>query len=1023
MVLGLLVLLLSTASVAGAAPFAFVSYPSTGSGRVAVIDSDPNAVCPVAGQTPPCVVKTLVVGVSPVGVAVNPAGTFAYVANAGDNSVSVIRISNNPSDITVVRSILVGFGPWGVAVSPDNAKVYVGLSDGSVAVIDVNNSDHYTVIPVGGMPNGIVAAGSRVYVSDATNSQVVVIDGPTQSVIRKISVGAPPNSDPMGLVANPSWTRVYVTDIGFDMGCLIDVLEGSVIDTNPALVDDPRNNPVVQTLVIDPYPLNPCPTDNTGAAPSGIAMSPDGSRLYVANNAVNPDTHEALNKVTIITLSDGSRAYVGVGTTRGPSPFVSPSPSSIGIATDPTGRVYVANELAGTVSVFDPSVLDPSTNAPVVKTIDIGGQPLVFGAFTTAGPPQFMLTLTTAGGGSIAALPTSVTGKYEAGTEVILTATPDGDSQFASWSGACSGTVATCKVTMDAAKSVTATFTAQYALVLTPIGDGSIAAVPAPGPLAGKYPAGTEVTLTATPGGSSAFSSWSGACSGITVATCKVTMDAATSVTATFTAQYALVLTPIGDGSIAAVPDPGPLAGKYPAGTEVTLTATPGSSSAFTSWSGACSGTVATCKVTMDAAKSVTATFTAQYALALTTLGDGTIAAAPAPGPLAGKYPTGTEVTLTATPGSSSVFTSWSGACSGTVATCKVTMDAAKSVTATFTAQYALALTMVGDGSIAAVPAPGPLAGKYPAGTAVTLTATPGPSSVFTGWSGACSGTVATCTVPMSAPKNVTATFTAQYALVLTPIGDGSITAAPAPGPLAGKYPAGTAVTLTATPGPSSVFTGWSGACSGTVATCNVTIDAAKSVTATFAAQEFTLTLTTEGSGSIGVAPSPTAGKYAAGLKVNLQANPNAGSKFGNWSGDCSGAVDTCQVTMSTNKNVKASFVAVPPPPPPTTCDDKIKDLQQKVAASKSPWRYDHQLKQALKMYSAASVELARAKAKPGGESDRRFARALKDFNDGKAALCQGQYWRAHREFWSAYYIAREILKSHPGVAARGDRR
>ena len=181
--------------------------------------------------------------------------------------------------------------------------------------------------------------------------------------------------------------------------------------------------------------------------------------------------------------------------------------------------------------------------------------------------------------------------------------------------------------------------------------------------------------------------------------------------------------------------------------------------------------------------------------------------------------------------------------------------------------------------------------------------------------------------------------------------------------------------------------------------------------------------MTTEGSGSIGVAPSPTAGKYAAGLKVNLQANPNAGSKFGNWSGDCSGAVDTCQVTMSTNKNVKASFVAVPPPPPPTTCDDKIKDLQQKVAASKSPWRYDHQLKQALKMYSAASVELARAKAKPGGESDRRFARALKDFNDGKAALCQGQYWRAHRELWSAYYIAREILKSHPGVAARGDRR
>src|SRR5438093_11689922 len=107
---------------------------------------------------------------------------------------------------------------------------------------------------------------------------------------------------------------------------------------------------------------------------------------------------------------------------------------------------------------------------------------------------------------------------------------------------------------MDAAKSVTATFTAQYALALTMVGDGSIAAVPAPGPLAGKYPAGTEVTLTATPGGSSAFSSWSGACSG-TAATSKIGRAAARkSVTTTFTAQSALVLTPIADGSIAPLP-------------------------------------------------------------------------------------------------------------------------------------------------------------------------------------------------------------------------------------------------------------------------------------------------------------------------------------------------------------------------------------------------------------------------------------------------------------------------------------
>jgi hypothetical protein len=47
-------------------------------------------------------------------------------------------------------------------------------------------------------------------------------------------------------------------------------------------------------------------------------------------------------------------------------------------------------------------------------------------------------------------------------------------------------------------------------------------------------------------------------------------------------------------------------------------------------------------------------------------------------------YTTGTVVTLTATPGGSSTFTGWSGACTGT-GVCQVTMNAATSATATFT--------------------------------------------------------------------------------------------------------------------------------------------------------------------------------------------------------------------------------------------------------------------------------------------------------------------------------------------------
>ena len=48
-------------------------------------------------------------------------------------------------------------------------------------------------------------------------------------------------------------------------------------------------------------------------------------------------------------------------------------------------------------------------------------------------------------------------------------------------------------------------------------------------------------------------------------------------------------------------------------------------------------------------------------------------------------YTSGTSVTLTAAPASGSLFSGWGGACAGTGG-CTVAMSAAKSVTATFTA-------------------------------------------------------------------------------------------------------------------------------------------------------------------------------------------------------------------------------------------------------------------------------------------------------------------------------------------------
>jgi YVTN family beta-propeller protein len=663
MLLSVLALTLIAASTAVAAPFAYVSNFS--SGTVSVIDAGSTASCTGTGQTPPppCVVATVPVGSFPGGVAVNPAGTLAYVANQDDGTVSVIRTSDN----TVVGGpIPVGVQPWGVAVSADNSLVYVGLGDGSVAVIDAAHSNNVSIIPsVGGLLNGIVVVGSRVYVSDATAGQVVVIQG--TSVIARIDVGSPPNSLPMGLVANLTGTRVYVVDLFLDPMTLNSVLEVSAIDTT--------SNPiaVAQAITIDPA---------TSATPGGIALSPDGSKLYV--------TSDAIDRLHVVTLANGSVVSVPVGN------------APMGVATDPDGRIYVGNAGAGTVTVFDPT-FNPVTMLPAPKTVRVGSTPFVFGAFTTVGPPpppppaQFVLSLTTVGSGTITANPLPASGTYSAGTVVTLTPVPAANFQFSGWSGACTGSGA-CVVTMDAAKSVTATFTLkQFVLTLTTVGSGTITANPLP--VGGTYGAGTVVTLTPVPAANFQFAGWSGACTG---SSCSVTMDAAKSVTATFTVkQFVLTLTTVGSGTITA--NPSPVGGTYGAGTVVALTAAPAAGSQFSGWSGACSGTGA-CNVTMDAAKSVTATFTTtppppvQFTLTLSTVGDGTITPQPGPvapavngasialsAPVSGKYNAGTVVSLTPMPAAGSRFNGWSGACTGS-GTCSVTMNAAKSVTATFIA-------------------------------------------------------------------------------------------------------------------------------------------------------------------------------------------------------------------------------------------------------------------------------------------------------------------------------------------------
>jgi PKD repeat protein len=161
-------------------------------------------------------------------------------------------------------------------------------------------------------------------------------------------------------------------------------------------------------------------------------------------------------------------------------------------------------------------------------------------------------------------------------------------------------------------------------------------------------------------------------------------------------------------------------------------------------------------------------------------------------------------------------------------------------------ARFALEVSTQGNGwggvtsDPAGIACPPTCQATFDTGTTVTLTAIPDPSSVFTGWSGDCSGTGA-CQITINQVRSVTANFVVkQFDLTVSGQGSGSgqVTSSPAgiacPPVCQAGFDPGTAVTLTASPDAGSIFTGWSGDCSGTGA-CQITMNQARSVTANFA--------------------------------------------------------------------------------------------------------------------------------------------------------------------------------------------
>lgn len=341
-------------------------------------------------------------------------------------------------------------------------------------------------------------------------------------------------------------------------------------------------------------------------------------------------------------------------------------------------NIFVASGVPGTrgtafeASSFYAYGLDSASTIPAMLASYAGSGRY---DYTYSGSAAAYSLTVNATNGSVAKNPDQPT--YAHGTSVQLTADPSSGYYFVKWTGDIAPSqqyLNPVTITMDANKTLTAVFTNVLRTLTVNAVNGTVTR----NPDLASYPDGSTVELTAVPSGGYFFVSWTGdvpagheADNPLTL-----TMDANKTVTAGFSGTAYTLTTTALHGTVLRNPNQA----VFDSGATVQLTAVADTGYHFTGWSGDTSGTANPVTLLMNGNKSVTAHFSInQYTLTISAV-NGSVTR----NPDSSTYDHGTTVTLTAMPSPGFLFSSWSGAASGTGNPTTVLMDANKSVTATF---------------------------------------------------------------------------------------------------------------------------------------------------------------------------------------------------------------------------------------------------------------------------------------------------------------------------------------------------
>ena len=443
------------------------------------------------------VIATVAVGTNPIGVAVNPAGTRAYVANQRSQNTSVIDTATN----TVIATVAPGTqpvqpprgtpDPFGVAVNPAGTRAYVTVTEfgfnfffGFVSTIDtatntvisapsvgsstsgvafspdgtyayVTQGGNSNVVVFGGVGGNITVgsgplgvafnpAGTRAYVANSFSNNVSVINTATRTVVASVLVG----TGPIGVAVNPTGTRAYVANAGSDSVSVIDTATNAVIAT-VAVGSSPS---AFGVFIGDPLPPTRPGAPAIGSAIGGnaqaaVSFTPptiDGGTFITsytvtsnpggltASGAASPITVAGLTNGMAYTFTVTATNAVGAGSASAASNSVTPAAATVPGA--PTGATATRGNAQATVTFTAPASNGGSaitgytvmSNPAGAVDTNAGTTSLshVIAGLTNGTAYTFMVTATNAVGTSVASSPSnSVTPATVPGAPTGATAT------------------------------------------------------------------------------------------------------------------------------------------------------------------------------------------------------------------------------------------------------------------------------------------------------------------------------------------------------------------------------------------------------------------------------------------------------------------------------------------------------------------------------------------------------------------------------------------------------------------------